>query len=211
MSFKNRRIIVAGGSGLIGSAIVEQLKMRHAEVLIIDKRDGVDLFDMIDTAFGDAFHGFVNATYPDSYSEHYNLFVLATKAACDGLTKHGGGSVVNLSSIYGLVGTKPDIYPDTNVQAAPIEYDTVKAAIIGLSRGAATRYGSKGVRVNCVAPGGVFDGQGPGFVENYCKRVPLGRMANPHDIAGVVVFLLSDDAGYVTGQTLAVDGGLTAQ
>ena len=74
----------------------------------------------------------------------------------------------------------------------------------------ASYFGSNNIRVNCVSPGGIFDNQDINFVKNYEKKVPLGRMGNPDDIAPSVSFLLSDDSKYITGQNLIIDGGWTA-
>jgi NAD(P)-dependent dehydrogenase (short-subunit alcohol dehydrogenase family) len=73
----------------------------------------------------------------------------------------------------------------------------------------ASYLGSEDIRVNTISPGGVFDEQAEEFVENYEERVPLDRMAQPEDISGAVIYLLSDAAGYVTGHNLVVDGGWT--
>ena len=70
--------------------------------------------------------------------------------------------------------------------------------------------GVKGVRANVICPGGVFDGQDPRFVERYCARTPLGRMAEPADLVGAFHFLASKAASYITGATIMVDGGWTA-
>ena len=119
------------------------------------------------------------------------------------------GSVVNITSIYGVVGNDLTIYENTNITtAAP--YSAIKGGIINFTRYLASYYGRKGVRVNCVSPGGIFDNQHKTFVSNYEKKVPMGRMGNPDDIAPAVSFLLSDDAKYITGQNLIVDGGWTA-
>jgi len=81
---------------------------------------------------------------------------------------------------------------------------------VNLTRYFAALYGPQGVRVNCVAPGGYYNGQPPLFVERYTKATYLKRMANDHDLGGPVIFLLSDAARYVTGVNLPVDGGYTA-
>lgn len=119
------------------------------------------------------------------------------------------GSIVNMASIYGVVGNDLTIYENTNIGTAA-QYSAIKGGIINLTRYLASYFGKQGVRVNCVSPGGIFDNQNPVFVANYEKKVPMGRMGNPDDIAPAVSFLLSDEAKYITGQNLIVDGGWTA-
>jgi len=119
------------------------------------------------------------------------------------------GSIVNMTSIYGLVGNDLTLYENTAITtAAP--YSAIKGGIINFTRYLASYYGRNGVRINCVSPGGIFDNQDKLFVEKYEKKVPLGRMGNPSDIAPAVCFLLSDYSKYITGQNLIIDGGWTA-
>ena len=118
------------------------------------------------------------------------------------------GSIVNMTSIYGVVGNDFSVYENTGiVTAAP--YSAIKGGIINFTRYLASYYGKQGVRVNCVSPGGIFDNQNPIFVANYEKKVPMKRMGYPNDIAPSVSFLLSEDARYITGHNLIVDGGWT--
>ena len=119
------------------------------------------------------------------------------------------GSIVNFGSTYGVVGPDFSIYEGTEMKN-PSEYAAIKGGIINLTRYLATYYAKYGIRFNTVSPGGVFDHQPSKFVERYVKRTPLGRMANPDDIVGAVIFLLSDASKYVTGINLMVDGGWTA-
>ena len=116
------------------------------------------------------------------------------------------GSIVNMTSIYGVVGNDFSVYENTGIgTAAP--YSAIKGGIINFTRYLASYYGKQGVRVNCVSPGGIFNNQDPIFVANYEKKVPMGRMGYPDDIAPSVSFLLSEDARYITGHNLIVDGG----
>ena len=92
---------------------------------------------------------------------------------------------------------------------SPVEYSVLKAGVLNFTRYLASYLGSDGIRVNSVSPGGVFDEQPERFVEKYEQNVPLGRMADPEDLSGAVVYLLSDAASYVTGHNLVVDGGWT--
>lgn len=119
------------------------------------------------------------------------------------------GAIVNMASIYGVVGNDFTIYENTSIGTAA-QYSAIKGGVINFTRYLASYFGRKGVRVNCVSPGGIFDNQHKTFVANYEKKVPMGRMGNPDDIAPSVSFLLSDDAKYITGQNLIVDGGWTA-
>jgi len=118
------------------------------------------------------------------------------------------GSIVNMASIYGVVGNDMTIYENTNIGTAA-QYSAIKGGIINLTRYLASYYGKKGVTLNCVSPGGIFDNQDAVFVSNYEKKVPLGRMGTPKDIAPIVSFLLSEEAKYITGQNIIVDGGWT--
>ncbi|MCC7421888.1 MAG: SDR family oxidoreductase [Planctomycetaceae bacterium] len=124
------------------------------------------------------------------------------------MVRQGGGSIINISSIYGVVSNDPNLYLGTTMKQPPT-YNFVKAGMINFTRYLACYYGKQGVRANCISPGGYFDGQPGPFVEEYSKRVPIGRMLGNEDIKGAVVFLASDASAYVTGHNLMVDGGWT--
>jgi len=123
------------------------------------------------------------------------------------MRESGRGRVINVASIAGLVGT-----PAAVMNA--VGYSTSKAALIGLTRDLAVKWAPHGIRVNAVAPGffptrmteGILAAHGADIE----ARIPLGRVGREGELKGVVVFLASAAADYVTGQVLAVDGGLTA-
>jgi len=119
------------------------------------------------------------------------------------------GSIINISSIYGVVAPVPSIYEGADFNT-PAVYSVSKAGVIGLTRYLAAYWGDKGVRVNSITPGGVFNDHEDPFLAAYNARVPMGRMACPAEPAGAVVFLASDASSYVTGHNLVVDGGWTA-
>lgn len=121
----------------------------------------------------------------------------------------GGGSIVLTSSIYGVVGPDHNIYEGQSFQSFP-GYSASKAGIIGLTKWLATWWAKDGIRVNALSPGGVINNQPNDFVEKYSERTPIGRMAEPDDLTGALLFLLSDSSSYCTGQNLIIDGGLTA-
>lgn len=131
-----------------------------------------------------------------------------TQALHPMLRRSGSASMVLVSSIYGVVGPDNSIYEGTEM-VCPGAYAASKGGMVQLGRWLSTTL-APAVRVNTVAPGGVARGQPESFVRAYEARTPLQRMASEEDIAGVVAFLLSRDAEYITGQTLMVDGGWTA-
>lgn len=127
------------------------------------------------------------------------------------MAKRGCGSIVNIASIYGIVSPDFRIYEGHPEMTNPPSYGFVKAGMIQLTRYLAVYFAARGVRVNCISPGGLFSPSMPvPFVEKYTERTPMGRMAGPNDLKGSVVFLASDASAYVTGQNLIVDGGYTA-
>ena len=216
--FKGKTVIVAGGCGLLGREISSQFRGLYAEVLTLDLDQSADL--QVDLSHTLKVYWFlenhtpdiwVNCLYPKSTTDHFRIFLNLSEVISEHMAKTGGGAIVNISSIYGVIGGKPSMYEDIGVSYPPIGYSAAKGAIIAMSRALACKYGPHGVRVNCVSPGGVFDGQDPVFVERYNQRVPLGRIATPEDVADAVVFLASDKAKYITGQNLILDGGLTIQ
>jgi NAD(P)-dependent dehydrogenase (short-subunit alcohol dehydrogenase family) len=134
-------------------------------------------------------------------------FVLI-QAAAEELAKSGHGSVINISSIYGLAGPDWRLYEGTAL-GNPAAYAASKGGLIQMTRWLATTMAPK-VRVNAVAPGGVFRATPEPFLGRYVARTPLARMAREEDMKGAVVYLASDLSAYVTGQCIAVDGGWTA-
>ncbi|MCA9406483.1 MAG: SDR family oxidoreductase [Candidatus Omnitrophica bacterium] len=116
------------------------------------------------------------------------------------------GSIINFSSIYGLQASDFTIYKGTKL-SSPMAYSMIKGGIINGSRYLASYFGKDGIRVNCICPGGIFNGQDKTFVRNYENRVPLKRMGKSEDLGGTVIFLAGEAASYITGSTMVVDGG----
>jgi NAD(P)-dependent dehydrogenase (short-subunit alcohol dehydrogenase family) len=131
-----------------------------------------------------------------------------TQALHPMLRRSGTASIVLISSIYGIVGPDNRVYQGTEM-VCPAAYAASKGGIVQLGRWLSTTL-APDVRVNTVAPGGLAREQPESFVRAYTARTPLHRLASEDDVAGAVAFLLSSDSEYITGQTLMVDGGLTA-
>ena len=141
------------------------------------------------------------------------MFLMAQAVGRE-MLKAGSGRIIQTASIYGLVAPDDRIYEGSEYLGGPINtpavYSASKAAVVGLTRWLATHWADKGIRVNCLVPGGVSSGQNGVFDRKYSARTPMGRMALAEEMAPPLLFLASDASSYVTGQVLAVDGGWTA-
>ena len=134
-------------------------------------------------------------------------FLMAQAVGRRMIERGSGGTIVNISSIAGLVGGHPDFMQT-------VGYNSSKGAVISMTRDLATSWAPHGITVNAIAPGWFPTRMSGGLIEKFEGRmlegIPLHRFGDPEDLKGVVIFLASPAASYVTGQTLVVDGGATA-
>ena len=150
---------------------------------------------------------------------------LTSQAVGRVMEKQGSGCIVFFSSMYGVVGNDQRIYEGWNLGQlygdekdgqlkqiyAPAAYNVAKGGVIMLAKYLAAYWGRKNIRVNCLCPGGVYhEGEDEGSLKKYAAKTPLGRKADPEEIASAAVFFASDASTYMTGHNLVVDGGWTA-
>lgn len=142
------------------------------------------------------------------------MFLMAQAVGKQMIRQKKGGSIIQTASIYGLMAPDQRIYEGSFYLGrkinTPLVYTTSKAAVLGLTKHLAALWAPHGIRVNVIVPGGVRSGQNKIFEKKYSARIPMGRMARAPEMVGALIYLAGDASSYVTGQVLAVDGGLSA-
>ena len=194
------------------TAAVDAVVARYGRIDVLINNAATKTADV--RAFFEPFETYSLDTWREVMGVNIDGMFLMAQAVGREMLKAGSGRIVQTASIYGLVGPDSRIYDGSNYLGGPINtpavYSASKAAVVGLTRWLATHWADKGIRVNCLVPGGVSSGQNSVFGDNYSARTPMGRMARAEEMAPPLLFLASEASSYVTGQVLAVDGGWTA-
>ncbi|MEV0399399.1 glucose 1-dehydrogenase [Actinoallomurus sp. NPDC050550] len=239
MRFSGRVVAVTGAGTGIGRAIARRFGAEGAEVLVADldaasaertareipgaRAIAVDVTDrasvraaLADTPIdvlvnnaGGATDAAFETLSEDAWDQDVDLCLkgtfLCTQAVLPVMLQQGGGAIVNVASVNGLVHVGNEAY------------SAAKAGVLSLTRSVAVRYGPQGIRCNAVAPGTIRTGtwddrerRSPGVLDRVAGWYPLRRVGSPDDVAAAVAFLASDDAAWISGTTLPVDGGLLA-
>lgn len=212
--------------GAVGIGADINFEEKSSDDFVIDITDEVSVKDGISAIVRKykKIDGWVNNAYPRTldwgnkfedisiYSwrknvdMHMNGYFLCCQVVLEQMKTQGFGSLINMSSIYGLLGPDFTIYEGTEM-TMPAAYAAIKGGLNNFTRYLASYYGENQIRVNTVSPGGIFDNQPQIFVNNYSKKVPMKRMGKTKDVVSAVYYLLTDEANYITGQNLVVDGG----
>jgi meso-butanediol dehydrogenase/(S,S)-butanediol dehydrogenase/diacetyl reductase len=179
------------------TAAVEETVLRFGRIDVLFNNAGIGAYGESPDLDPEVWH---NVIAIDLHSVFYG-----TRAAVPHMRRQGSGSIVNTASISGLFG-------DFGLAA----YNAAKGAVVNYTRTAAIDHARDGIRVNAVCPGPIdtalisFAKQFPAVVEEWNRNIPMGRVGRAEEIAGAVAFLCSEDASYITGAMLVIDGGLTA-
>jgi len=152
-----------------------------------------------------------DVTYVD-FCENVNMhlggYFLVAQQFCMTFKKQGYGNIVNMSSIYGSMAPRFEVYDGTSM-TMPVEYAAIKAAIEQLTRYFAQYFKGDGIRINSLSPGGILASQNKVFIENYNRYCASKGMLDTNDLLGGLIFLLSDDSKFMTGQNLTIDDGFS--
>lgn len=125
------------------------------------------------------------------------------------MLSQGKGAIINIASLYGVVSPNHRIYDDTEIRQ-PIAYSVSKHGVVALTKYLATLWASKGVKVNALTPGGIFNDHQDPFHRRFKRLNPIGRMSEKDELRGGIVYLASDASSHVIGHNLIIDGGWTA-
>jgi NAD(P)-dependent dehydrogenase (short-subunit alcohol dehydrogenase family) len=217
------RVVIAARSQEKGERVVEEIKKQGGEALFVKTdvskeddvknlvRKTVDTYGKLDIMFANAGvgdMGDIDCVSLDDWNRTISIDLtgvfLSNKYAIPEMEKSGGGSIINCASILGHVG-----------QPSVCAYSAAKGGVVNFTRTLAVENARKGIRVNAVCPGyvvtNILDGLSDEMLETLKTLHPIGRLGRPEEIASAVLFLASDEASFVTGANLLVDGGYTAQ
>ena len=224
--------IIADVNEHAGKLCEEELKINYSKnnilfrkVDITSKESINDLIEAVKIKFG-KIDALVNNAYPknNSYGKHFfdveykdfcenvniNLggYFLTTQQFAAYFKEIGSGNIINISSIYGVIAPRFEIYKNTNM-TTPVEYAVIKSALIHLTKYIAKYMKGTNIRINTISPGGILDNQPRNFIEAYTSSSSSKGMLDKEDIVSTLIFLLSDDSKFINGQNIIVDDGYT--
>ena len=198
-----------GTARAVRADVTRRTDLEAAFTAVEDWFDGIDIV-MNNAGIVHPNDGDIAETPDDAWDRTIEVNLKSVFLGCNlaipALLRHGGGAILNTASIVALVGSSP----------SQIAYTASKGAVVAMTREIAICYARQGIRANAICPGPIATEMtkqvmgGADLAENYRVHLPMGRMGTPEEIADMAAYLVSDEASYVTGQTVSVDGGLTS-
>ncbi|MDD5298987.1 MAG: oxidoreductase [Gallionella sp.] len=221
--------VVADCNAAAAARVAEEIAAKHsgrAVAKVLDITNKASISQLIETIHHE--HGridaVVNNAYPrnpnfghkledvtyDDFCENLNLhlggyFLVAQQFGLL-FREHAGGNIINMASIYGIMAPRFDIYANTTM-TMPVEYAAIKSAIVHLTKYFAQYFKGNNIRVNCLSPGGILDGQPSEFLARYNNFAASKGMLDANDLQGALLFLLSDMSKFINGQNIVIDDG----
>jgi len=229
----SRAIVANGGKVIIGDVSenkgnelvedlgVDNVSFYHGDLTDTDNLDkfienGLGEFGKIDAAvhcayptssqWGTTFENLRSEGLKDDLFNQLGGAILFSQSMIKFFRKQGHGNLIHISSIQGISAPRFDHYDGTSM-VSPVEYGAIKSGIISITRYLAKYCSGQNIRVNCISPGGILDNQPKVFLEKYKKDCSSKGMLDPNDIAGTLIYLLTDQSKYVNGQNIIVDDG----
>ncbi len=203
-----------------GTAAASHVDVSQSEDIARMVNEAVDMYGRLDILVQNAFgvmageskiHGTALTVEEDAWDYGIDVLLkalyLGAKHAVPHMRAAGGGNIINLASVHSFLQ-----------EPGMLVYESAKAGVVGMTRQMATDFGRDGIRVNAIAPGHIVSEgiakmweENPDGLKFFANQYPVGRTGTPDDIANGIAFLCSEDASFITGHTLAIDGGLTIQ
>jgi NAD(P)-dependent dehydrogenase (short-subunit alcohol dehydrogenase family) len=203
-----------------GTAAASHVDVSQSEDIARMVNEAVDMYGRLDILVQNAFgvmageskiHGTALTVEEDAWDYGIDVLLkalyLGVKHAVPHMRAAGGGNIINLASVHSFLQ-----------EPGMLVYESAKAGVVGMTRQMATDFGRDGIRVNAIAPGHIVSEgiakmweENPDGLKFFANQYPVGRTGTPDDIANGIAFLCSEDASFITGHTLAIDGGLTIQ
>jgi NAD(P)-dependent dehydrogenase (short-subunit alcohol dehydrogenase family) len=229
-------IIITGHKGLLGRAFYEACEQFGANVIgydlpendIMDEKNIIDFRDDVIGKYGkidglvnchwskpDGFFDKVEDYKQDTWDEVMECNLKGTFMMCqlvgNEMVENGGGNIVNIASTYSVVAPNHKIYDGIEQPLkSPASYAASKGGVMALSNYLSTYWADKNIRVNMITPHGIWNKHEKVFEDNFAELSPMKRLSCNYEVAGALIYLLSDASSYVTGHNLVVDGGWTA-
>lgn len=190
--------------------VTDENSFKKAVGETVDKYGAVDI--LVNNAYAkqnESFEELTKEAWSSALDNSLTHYFTCSKAISPIMLKKKSGSIINIASIYGFLGTDQRVYKPLG-KKTPLHYSVAKGGILQMTHYLAMLWAEEGIRVNAVSPGVFPPKRGPerpDYMQELTTRVPLGRVGQPNDLAGVIALLASDASSYITGQNFIVDGG----